>query len=81
MRSRIWRTFPFGDQAAPIQEDDRSRQCLDLVEDMAGDQHGPALAAPFDDEIHELAAGDRVGPRERLVEEEHLGRGPTPGPA
>ncbi len=62
-----------GDEPPSVEQDDRAGDGLDLVEDVAGDQHGAAVAAPGDDRVDQLAAGDGVGAGQRLVEEEHEG--------
>ncbi len=54
-------------QPAVIQEDDRPRDRLDLVEDVAGYQDGAAAPAPVDDGVDQLPTGPRVRARQRLV--------------
>ena len=44
-----------------------------LVEVVRGQQHGGAVGAERLDEVPRLAAGGRVEPGGRLVEEEHFG--------
>ena len=48
------------------------RDRLDLVQDVAGDEHALALGAEPRMMSDQVAAGDRVGAGQRLVEEQHL---------
>ncbi len=61
---------PLGHEPAVVQQDDPRRDDLDLVEHVARDDDAPALVAQAMDDVHQVAAGDRVGAGERLVEEE-----------
>ena len=72
MRSRISRTSPFGQDAAVVDEQHAPRHGLHLVQDVAGDHDGAALAAQPLHEVHHAAAVDGVHARERLVQQQHL---------
>ena len=62
-----------GDEPAAVDQHDLPREGLDLVEHVARDQDRPARPAELEDQVDQLAAGDRVGAGEGLVEEEHPG--------
>ena len=63
---------PFGHQPAVVEQDDVRRERLHFVQHVAGDQHAFSLGAESLDDVHQLAAGDRIGARERLVEKQHF---------
>jgi hypothetical protein len=61
-----------GDGAAPTDDADPVREGFDLAEDVAGQQHGDAIPAPFAYALLECLFHQRVEPRGRLVEDEQV---------
>ena len=61
-----------GQDLALVDEDDPRGQGLDLGQDVARDEDGPALLLEVLDEPDELALAQRVEPAQRLVEDEDL---------
>ena len=73
-----------GDESAGHQHADAVGEVLGLIEVVRRQQHGGPARAEFADQLPGLAAGRRVEPGGRLVEEQQVGRGrrcPWPGRA
>ena len=72
IRSRICADVPLGHEPAVVQQHDVRRQRLHLVQHVARNEHAFAFAAQPLDDVHQIAAGHRIGAGERLVEKQHL---------
>ncbi len=67
------RIVPWATTLAEVDDGREIAGLLDLVEQVRGEQHGPALADEVADQVAELEDAGRVEPVHRLVEDQQLG--------